>query len=263
MEPTLRLRAASPATAGVTSCRSRPTGTSAPPPPGSGSTSSPRCCRPGVAETLRWRRQQAPPVRLLDLVAILPEDNPDETNDQHDEDEDVDKQVQPAGAHHVLIGRNDSTGELAYYRCVARRPVQLSTLVRVAGQGWGSRNRSKPPRASAASTNTRSVTEPPGTMDHPGYARRMRPHRGHRSPTPTFPQLQADSSNSPSPNSADSSTPCSSRHPHHRHLDRIRQPGADDIRPTSGNATTDAESAMITKYDCRTSQRVSTGTGSR
>jgi SRSO17 transposase len=40
------------------------------------------------------------------------------------------------GQHHVLIRRNDSTGELAYLRCYSPHPVPLSTLVRVAGQRW-------------------------------------------------------------------------------------------------------------------------------
>ncbi|MBA2560187.1 MAG: IS701 family transposase [Propionibacteriales bacterium] len=40
------------------------------------------------------------------------------------------------GQHHVLIRRNDTTGELAYHRCYSPRPVPLSTLVNVAGQRW-------------------------------------------------------------------------------------------------------------------------------
>lgn len=40
------------------------------------------------------------------------------------------------GIQHVLIRRNDSTGELAYHRCYSPRPVPLQTLVRVAGQRW-------------------------------------------------------------------------------------------------------------------------------
>jgi SRSO17 transposase len=42
----------------------------------------------------------------------------------------------PTGQHHVLIRRNDTTGELAYYRCYAPQPVTLQTLVDVAGQRW-------------------------------------------------------------------------------------------------------------------------------
>lgn len=40
------------------------------------------------------------------------------------------------GWHHLLIRRNDATGELAYLRCYAPRPVTLHTLVTVAGQRW-------------------------------------------------------------------------------------------------------------------------------
>ena len=41
-----------------------------------------------------------------------------------------------AGEHHLLIRRNDTTGELAYLRCYSPHPVPLSTLVWVAGQRW-------------------------------------------------------------------------------------------------------------------------------
>jgi SRSO17 transposase len=51
-------------------------------------------------------------------IAILPEDPGD------------------TGQHHVLIRRNDTTGELAYHRCYSPRPVPLATLVKVAGQRW-------------------------------------------------------------------------------------------------------------------------------
>ncbi len=40
------------------------------------------------------------------------------------------------GHHHLLIRRNDTTGELAYHRCYSPRPTSLSALVRVAGQRW-------------------------------------------------------------------------------------------------------------------------------
>ena len=51
-------------------------------------------------------------------VALLPEDDAD------------------TGCHHLLIRRNDATGELAYLRCYSPRPVTLHTLVSVAGQRW-------------------------------------------------------------------------------------------------------------------------------
>jgi SRSO17 transposase len=40
------------------------------------------------------------------------------------------------GVHHLLIRRNDATGELAYLRCYSPKPVPLRTLVTVAGQRW-------------------------------------------------------------------------------------------------------------------------------
>ena len=36
----------------------------------------------------------------------------------------------------VLLRRNDTTGEIAYYRTFSPRPVPLPTLVKVAGQRW-------------------------------------------------------------------------------------------------------------------------------
>ena len=43
---------------------------------------------------------------------------------------------QVTGQHHLLIRRNQSTGELAYHRCYTPHPVPLMTLVAVAGQRW-------------------------------------------------------------------------------------------------------------------------------
>jgi SRSO17 transposase len=40
------------------------------------------------------------------------------------------------GHRWMLLRRNDSTGELAFYRCYAPEPVTLAELVRVAGQRW-------------------------------------------------------------------------------------------------------------------------------
>ena len=51
-------------------------------------------------------------------IALLPEDDTD------------------TGQHHLLIRRNDRTGELAYLRCYTPHPLPLRTLVVVAGQRW-------------------------------------------------------------------------------------------------------------------------------
>jgi SRSO17 transposase len=40
------------------------------------------------------------------------------------------------GRHSLLIRRNNTTGELAFYRCWTPRPVSLAALVRVAGIRW-------------------------------------------------------------------------------------------------------------------------------
>ncbi|MDT5052951.1 MAG: hypothetical protein QOF66_1317 [Mycobacterium sp.] len=40
------------------------------------------------------------------------------------------------GVHHLLIRRNDATGEHVYLRCYSPRAVPLRTLVAVAGQRW-------------------------------------------------------------------------------------------------------------------------------
>jgi hypothetical protein len=45
------------------------------------------------------------------------------------------------GQRHLLVRRNRTTGELAFYRCWIPRPVPLATLVRVAGGAGPSRRR--------------------------------------------------------------------------------------------------------------------------
>lgn len=47
-----------------------------------------------------------------------------------------DRVAGPGGCHALLIRRNRSSGELAFYRTFTPRPVPLSTLVRVAGTRW-------------------------------------------------------------------------------------------------------------------------------
>jgi SRSO17 transposase len=41
-----------------------------------------------------------------------------------------------AGKHWLMLRRNRTTGELAYYRCYTPRPTPLAVLVRVAGGRW-------------------------------------------------------------------------------------------------------------------------------
>lgn len=48
----------------------------------------------------------------------------------------IDPDTERPGQRWLLIRRNNSTGELAYYRCYAPTPVPLHELVRVAGRRW-------------------------------------------------------------------------------------------------------------------------------
>jgi SRSO17 transposase len=41
-----------------------------------------------------------------------------------------------AGRHWLLVRRNRTTGELAFYRCFTPRPTPLAVLVHVAGRRW-------------------------------------------------------------------------------------------------------------------------------
>lgn len=60
-------------------------------------------------------------------IELLPEHH-DQIGDERQRDTD--------GVHSLLVRRNDSTGELAYYRCYSPTPASLSALVKVAGQRW-------------------------------------------------------------------------------------------------------------------------------
>ncbi|MFH8661158.1 IS701 family transposase [Streptomyces afghaniensis] len=69
------------------------------------------------------------------------------------------------GSRQLLIRRNRSTGELAYYRCYSPTPMPLTTLVRVAGSRWPIRK--GPGRPGRASGPPLRVLVPLG---HPGHA---------------------------------------------------------------------------------------------
>ena len=83
-------------------------------------------------------------------IALLPEDDTD------------------TGEHHLLIRRNDATGELAYLRCYSTAPGHRCTPWSPSPDSAGaSRNPSKPPKASPGSISTRSGAGPPGTAGPP------------------------------------------------------------------------------------------------
>jgi SRSO17 transposase len=77
---------------------------------------------PALLTARAWQKHSAGPgakghrIYSRAWLALLPEDPAD------------------TGQHHLLIRRNDATGEMAYLRCYS--PVPLATLVRVAGQRW-------------------------------------------------------------------------------------------------------------------------------
>jgi SRSO17 transposase len=79
---------------------------------------------PALIPTHAWQKHSAgagahgPRLYSWAWFRLLPEDDTD------------------TGHHHLLIRRNDATGELAYLRCYSPRPVPLRTLVAVAGQRW-------------------------------------------------------------------------------------------------------------------------------
>lgn len=50
----------------------------------------------------------------------------------------LDADTEPGGHRWLLIRRNTSTGEPAFYRCYAPKPMPLPTLVHVAGRRWTS-----------------------------------------------------------------------------------------------------------------------------
>ena len=73
----------------------------------------------GVAELLRRRRSARPAAILLGLVSrCCPKTTP------------------TPGSHHLLIRRNDATGELAYLAATARARCRCARSCAVAGQRW-------------------------------------------------------------------------------------------------------------------------------
>ena len=124
----------------------------------------PTSCRNGPG-------RNTPPVRAATArriyswawIALQPEDDAD------------------TGHHHLLIRRNDRTGELAYLRCYSPRPVPLT---HAGDRGWTTLahrgilpGRQRPHRARSTSGPPLDLLAP---LDHPGHARPCLPGRGHR-----------------------------------------------------------------------------------
>ncbi|SNR95746.1 SRSO17 transposase [Haloechinothrix alba] len=71
--------------------------------------------------------------------------------------------IERPGQRWLLIRRNNSTGELAYYRCYAPWPVPLRELVQVTGRRWTVAESFQASKGLAGSTSTRSAAGPPGS----------------------------------------------------------------------------------------------------
>ena len=119
MEPTRRCGSPSVATVWVTCWACRPTGASPRPPARSAWINCRPTCPDGPGRnTPPGRAATGTALYSWAWIALLPEEDTD------------------TGEHYLLIRRNEATGELAYLRCYAPRPVTLHTLVTVAGQRW-------------------------------------------------------------------------------------------------------------------------------
>jgi hypothetical protein len=88
------------------------------------------------------------------------------------------------GQRWLLIRRNNTTGELAFYRCYAPRPVPLATLVRIEGRRWTIEESFQ---AQQRVDRTRSTPSPPlgllAALDCPGDARLRLPRHTRRNRT--------------------------------------------------------------------------------
>jgi hypothetical protein len=124
--------------------------------------------RPGHA----WQQHSAGPgskgprYHAWTWIALLPEDEND------------------TAQHHLLIRRNDTTGELAYLRCYSPNRAPLSSLVRVAGQRWRIEENFQ---AAKGTHRPGSTPGPPldllAPLDHPRHARPRLPRHRHRNRT--------------------------------------------------------------------------------
>ena len=98
-----------------------------------------------------------------------------------------------SGCRYLLIRRNRSTRELAFYRCCSPQPVTLAALVTAAGLRWTVEENFQawqgPDRPGRASGPPLDILVPVG---HPGHARRRLPHhrRRHRAHPPASPARQ-------------------------------------------------------------------------
>lgn len=75
------------------------------------------------------------------------------------------------GRRQLLIRRNRTTGELAYYRCLSPRPVPLTELVRVAGSRWRVEETFQAEKGLAGLDEHQCAATPPGPAGSPEIQR--------------------------------------------------------------------------------------------
>ena len=145
------------------------------------------------------------------------------------------------GVHHLLIRRNDATGELAYLRCYSPRPVPLRTLVAVAGQRWRIEESFQAAKGLVGLDQHQvrrwTFLAP---LDHLGHARSCLPGRGHRDRT----RHRTDTDRSDRVDrqrvSPPLRRPAAGHQPHRRDSCWPGHDGDDDTNTEPANPTTDA-----------------------
>lgn len=111
------------------------------------------------------------------------------------------------GSRQLLIRRNRSTGELAYYRCYSPTPVPLTTLVRVAGSRWRVEEFFQSGKGLAPWTSIRSAATRPGPAgspwpcscmpSSPSSEQTSTPAALHETPSYRSPATRSNASSSP------------------------------------------------------------------
>lgn len=163
------------------------------------------------------------------------------------------------GVHHLLIRRNDTTGEHAYLRCYSPRPVPLHTLVQVAGQRW------RIEESFQAAKGLTSLDQHPArtwtswhrwttlaSLDHPGHAHPRVLDRDHHHPTP--PRTSPDRAHRPHCRRA---PPTLRRTPPHNPPQPRTPTRLVNLAPTTPShrpppPLPTQTTTMITNYNCRT-----------
>jgi hypothetical protein len=161
----------------------------------------------------------------------------------------------PGGQRWLMVRRNRSTGELAFYRCFMPRLVSLATLVRVAGRRWTIEERFQTGKGLVGGPASAAPLALLVPVDHPGDARPRLPGRGRLDrpdPPATIRADQPDLQRGPAPVRG-------AGHPSHR---RSRPPAAlvglatptSSLRPHLPLPTTSRATMKVTIYGWRISR---------